>query len=250
MQNLISPEDSLQVALDKMQADSKVLQLQMKQIEEAYRMENANQMKTFNKRKEETDVEIEELKVKLHTANEKDFNSRMAEKDAKTTSLEDLYAKKLAENVKLTSELNAVKKEKSALFSHTKAVIEYQKQFETHYEQKKKLLKIAEEECIKLKQTTKKSEEEKCLLEERCCHLESNLRILDEELFFYKKNADTTTIEIQQIKTNNALLMSKLSDVYAEKDSSDVLSTTPSVNSMDAKSCASERLACIFPFMF
>ena len=158
MQNLAaSSEDKMQVAFDKMQEDSIAFQLKMKKFEEDYRTENASQMKTL--KKEETGVEIEELraKIKLLMANEKDFNSRMAEKDAKINSLEDLYAKKLAENVKLTSELDAVKKE---------------------------------------------------------------------------------------------MLMSKLSDVHAEKDSSDVLSTTPSLNSVDAKSCASERLSCIFPFMF
>ena len=165
----------------KIQEESKVLQLRMKQIEDSYKAENATQVKTFKKKKEDMDAEIDELKnkVKLLMGSEKSLNSRLTEKVAELNSYQGLLDKEL-ENAKgqiskLTCELETVKKEKSDICSQFKSVTEFNKKFEAHYEEKKKQFKEKEDECRKLEWAIKKSDEEKSTLEVTCSRLESSL---------------------------------------------------------------------------
>ena len=248
VKRLMDRDDDYQKLIQNEKTLTGVLNEQIKNLEANHESMITELTKSFNKKKEKMESELESMRGKTR------------EMESNLSDMKVLHEKDKEDIKRLQSECDKITKEKNEAYSQFKTNHEYNKKFEAHYEQKKKLFKETENELFQLKFKFKEEEEKSSSairqlefensqlkhkekkfeeIKQENSDLKARVQALHEDVSFYREKVKTFTFENQTLKNQNNALKKKLGDATYTDEIPNPLNTTSSLNSFNSRSVAS-----------
>lgn len=248
VKRLTERDDDYQKIIQNEKTLSECLKDQIKNMEDKHESVMSEQLKSFHKKKEKMESELDSMRAKM-----KEMENNLSE-------IQTLHEKDKEDLKRLQSECDKISKEKAEIFAQCKTNQEYNKKFEAHYEQKKKIFKETESELFRLKIKFNDQEEKNSMaiqqlesensqlkqkekrfdeIKQENSDLKARVQSLHEDVTFYRERVKTFTFENQTLKNQNNALTKKLGDATYAEEMPNPLNTTSSISSFNSKSVAS-----------